>query len=300
MNWLSIGVACTSTELEALESLFWNTGAVSVTVIDAEDNPIFEPGPGEIPLWDDVTATGLYEDDIDPELVKVKMKEAGFDVKFVDALGDRVWEREWLVRFKPMQFGKRLWVCPTGHEVKAENAVVMDLDPGLAFGTGTHATTQMCLEWLDGHVKPGMRVLDFGSGSGILGIAALLLGAESVLAIDNDVQALRASMDNAIRNNVQDKLLTSLPELMPKVMLDKIPADESQFDLVIANILAQPLIDLSDKLSGYMKADGHLVLSGIMLAQSDWVKEAYALSFIEEKTSDGWVCLHARSANVAE
>jgi ribosomal protein L11 methyltransferase len=285
MNWLTIGASCTSAQLDSLESKFWETGAVSVTVIDAQDNPIFEPGPGEIPLWDNVIATGLYEDGIDVDLIKSTLRYAGFEVQFVDSLGDRIWEREWLTRFKPMLFGKHLWVCPTGHHVDAENAIIMDLDPGLAFGTGTHATTQMCLEWLDANVKPGMRVLDFGSGSGILGIAALLLGAESVLAVDNDVQALRASKDNAERNNVSDRLETSLPK---KFELEK-------FDLVIANILAQPLIDLSGQLTNFLKVDGDLVLSGIMASQSEWVKSAYALNFIAEKFDDGWVCLHAKN-----
>lgn len=284
MDWKTLGVSCTSAQLDGLESLFWETGAVSVTVIDAQDNPIFEPGPGEIPLWEEVTATGLYEDDKDIESVKREVKNAGFDILFVEALGDRVWEREWLIRFKPMLFGRRLWVCPTGHKVDAENAVVMDLDPGLAFGTGTHATTKMCLEWLDHNVTPGMRVLDFGSGSGILGIAALLLGADTVLAVDNDPQALRASKDNAERNNVDDRLHTSMPEAF----------QGEKFDLVIANILAQPLIELSDQLTHFLKPNGHIVLSGIMVAQSEWVKDAYSLSFVDEVVLDGWVCLHGR------
>ena len=285
MNWLTIGASCTSTQLDALESKFWETGAVSVTVIDAQDNPIFEPGPGEIPLWDNVIATGLYESDVDVNVIKSTLKDSGFEVQFVDSLGDRIWEREWLTRFKPMLFGKHLWVCPTGYNVDEENAIIMDLDPGLAFGTGTHATTQMCLEWLDANVKPGMRVLDFGSGSGILGIAALLLGAKSVLAVDNDVQALRASKDNAERNNVHDRLETSLPENF----------DIEKFDLIIANILAQPLIELSDQLTNLLKVDGDLVLSGIMESQSEWVRDAYSLNFIGENCVDGWVCLHARN-----
>jgi len=290
MNWKTLGVSCTSTKLEELESLFWDTGAVSVTITDAQDNPIFEPGPGEIPLWDEVTATGLYEDSRDVETIKSEIERAGFDIRFIEILGDRVWEREWLDRFKPMQFGERLWVCPTGYKVEVEGAVIMDLDPGLAFGTGTHATTQMCLEWLDQHLRPGMRVLDFGSGSGILGIAALLLGAESVLAVDNDAQALRASRDNAERNSVEHRLKTS----MPSVFADG-NFESQQFDLVIANILAQPLIELSDQLSKLIAPRGYLVLSGIMEAQSAEVQKAYSLQFTEEKILDGWVCLQGRN-----
>jgi len=145
--------------------------------------------------------------------------------------------------------------------------------------------TKMCLEWLDGHVKPGMKVLDFGSGSGILGIAALLLGAESVLAVDNDPQALTASVDNATRNNVQDRLKTQMPG----------DFEGQKFDLVIANILAQPLIELSTLLESLMQPGSDLVLSGIMDSQSEWVQKAYTLRFLSENSFDGWVCLHARN-----
>ena len=152
MEWKTLAVAGTTTSLALIEDLFWNTGAVSVTVIDAEDQPIYEPGPGEEPVWENVIVSGLFEDDLDIDEVRCRFVEAGHEVLFIEAVGDRVWEREWLTRFHPMQFGQRLWVCPSGREVNASDAVILQLDPGLAFGTGTHATTRLCLEWLEGNL----------------------------------------------------------------------------------------------------------------------------------------------------
>jgi len=284
MDWKTL-VARTSPEhLEKLESIFWDSGAVSVTIEDAEDNPIFEPGPGEIPVWEKLTATGLYEDDVDVEGIQQQIKASGFEVLYVESLNDRDWEREWLNRFKPMRFGERLWIKPSGCEVNEPGAVIVDLDPGLAFGTGTHATTRMCLEWLEKNIDPGNSVLDFGSGSGILGIASLLLGASSVTAVDSDPQALVATRDNAVRNGVEDRIrVCTLDELA-----------ESRFDVVVANILAQPLVELSSILVERMTPAGDLILSGIMESQSEWVKKAYPLKFVGESLCESWVCLHAR------
>lgn len=286
MEWKTLAARTSAVQLEALEALFWRTGALSVTVADAGDNPIFEPGPGELPLWDKVTATGLYEDGVNVEEIRAEMAAAGFELLYVESLGDRVWEREWLERFRPMPFGKRLWVRPSGFEVNEPGAVIMELDPGLAFGTGTHATTRMCLEWLDANIKPGMSVLDFGSGSGILGIGALLLGAVSVTAVDNDPQALVATRENARRNGVEDKLQACLPGEL----------GNDRFNVVMANILAGPLIDLSETLLGLMQPGGNLILSGIMASQSEWVKKAYPLMFVSETSSESWVLLYARKS----
>ncbi len=285
MEWKTLAVAGTTTSLALIEDLFWDTGAVSVTVIDAEDQPIYEPGPGEEPVWENVIVSGLFEDDLDIDEVRSRFVEAGHEVLFTEAVGDRVWEREWLTRFHPMQFGQRLWVCPSGREVNASDAVILQLDPGLAFGTGTHATTRLCLEWLEGNLVPGQVVLDFGCGSGILGIAALLLGAERVHGIDNDPQALVATLDNATRNQVQHRLQISMPE----------PLTTASFDIVVANILAQPLIDLAEQLMATLKPGGHVLLSGIMVSQREWVKAAYeSFEFVAEGELDGWVSLAAR------
>ena len=286
MHWNKVTVACDAEIIESLETLIWNLGAVSVTVTDSEDHPIYEPGPGETPLWSKMEVTGLFEEDIDQKEVCSQLVDAGFPILFTEELGDRVWEREWLSRFHAVKFGSRLWVCPTGEEVTESGAVVMHLDPGLAFGTGSHATTQLCLEWLGSADMAGKRVIDYGSGSGILGIAALLLGADEVLAVDNDPQALRATKDNAARNNVGDRLRTSEPGKF----------ETMQADVVIANILAQPLIDLSDHLLSLLKDGGDLLLSGIMESQQQWVESAYEdkATFIGRQLEDGWLCLQAR------
>ncbi|MFT4676677.1 MAG: ribosomal protein L11 methyltransferase [Patiriisocius sp.] len=291
MNWKTVAITASNEEVDALESFLWETGAVSVTLIDGEDQPIFEPGPGETPLWPHLTVTALYEDDVDTVSIAATLRSQGYQVLFTDELGDRVWEREWMSEFKPMKFGQRLWVCPTGFEVDEVDAVILNLDPGLAFGTGTHATTSLCLSWLDEQLEPGANVLDYGCGSGILGIASKLLGARQIIAVDNDPQALVATGDNGRRNGVQDDLVTCLPE-------DFAPGDThpAQYQVVMANILAQPLINLSHLLSEYVAPEGHLVLSGIMSSQSDWVKKAYRLELVREAELDGWICLHFKKA----
>ncbi len=282
MSWRSIAATATREALDDLEAMLWDAGAVSVTVEDGGDNPLFEPGPGEVLLWDRVVVTGLFEEDIDIQQVRELLLVHDFEVAFIDEVQDRAWEREWLDRFEPMRFGDRLWVCPTGFEVNEPEAVVMHLDPGLAFGTGTHPTTRLCLQWLDANVRPRQRIMDYGCGSGILGIASLLLGAGEVVGVDNDPQAIRASFENARRNGVEDVLSLYLPEQF----------EGGEFDVVCANILAQPLIDLSGTLKQMLKPGGSLVLSGIMKSQLDWVMNAYEdLEMGEPRMLDDWVCL---------
>ncbi len=285
MNWRSLAATATRESLDDLEAILWDSGAVSVTVEDGGEKPLFEPGPGEIPVWDEVVVTGLFEDDIDLNDVKERLEAREFSVAFVDEVQDRAWEREWLSRFEPMRFGERLWVCPTGFEVNEPEAVVMHLDPGLAFGTGTHPTTRLCLEWLDANVRPRQSILDFGCGSGILGIAAVLLGADGVTGVDNDAQALQASFANAARNGVEDCIRLYMPEDCP----------QRTFDIVCANILAQPLIDLSDRLKSMLNPGGSIVLSGVMESQIDWVMSSYAdLEMSEPAVLDGWARLQGR------
>ena len=286
MHWNEVTVLSNVESIESLESLLWELGAVSVTVTDSEDQPIYEPGPGETPLWAKMEVTGLFEESVDQGNVSEKLLGSGYQILVTEALEDRQWEREWLSRFHAVKFGSRLWVCPTGEEVTEPGAVVMHLDPGLAFGTGSHATTQLCLEWLGSTDMQGKRVIDYGSGSGILGIAALLLGADEVLAVDNDPQALRATRDNADRNNVGDRLRTSEPGKF----------ELKQVDVVVANILAQPLIDLSDHLLSMLKEGGDLLLSGIMESQQNWVEAAYEKksTFVGRQLEDGWLCLQAK------
>jgi ribosomal protein L11 methyltransferase len=203
----------------------------------------------------------------------------------LESLPDRDWERVWLDDFHPMQFGERLWVCPAGQRPQnSEHAVIIDLDPGLAFGTGTHATTALCLQWLDSNPPVGLQVLDFGCGSGILAIAALKLGASRVQAADIDEQALLATRDNALRNGVDRNLYTCLPEQLPL----------GTFDLVLANILANPLMQLSKTLVQRVRPGGDLVLSGILADQASEVGACYRpwFSLSEPVELDGWVRLH--------
>lgn len=288
MSWKTLAISASGSEIEDLESMLWDTGAVSVTLMDSEDQPLFEPGPGEVPLWENVTVSAMYESDADTESLAETLRTRGYNVLFTEELGDRVWEREWLSQFEPMKFGSHLWICPTGYTVDEPDAVILHLDPGLAFGTGTHATTALCLEWLDQNLEPGQSLLDFGCGSGILAIAGRLLGATGIDAVDNDPQALRATEDNASRNGVQDDLAVYLP--------DAYPEDAGPYNVVLANILAQPLIELSHKLSSLVAPGGHLVLSGIMSSQTEWVAKAYKLDLVEEKELDGWMRLHFRKA----
>ena len=278
--WTNVTAAAQRGDVPGLEDWFWAQGAVSVTVEDGEDNPIYEPPPGEQPLWDAVLVTGLFEGELDEPGIKARLNKAGFELAGIAGLEDRQWEREWMNRFRPMQFGQRLWVCPSGYDLPAGAEAVIHLDPGLAFGTGTHETTRLCLEYLDTLDVRGWRVIDFGCGSGVLGIGAALLGANEVLAIDNDPQALTATQENAGRKGVV--VTTGMPGV-----------EIGSAELVFPNILAQPLIDLSAQLLAATRPGGTLILSGIMEAQRDWVVSAYTdrARLIDEVSLGGWMRL---------
>ena len=268
-------------EAEEVEQCCWDLGAVSVTMMDDSGVDLLEPAPGETPLWESVSLSGLFEEDVDVQTVEVKLRALGLQVH-ADTILDQDWERAWLARFRPMRFGERLWICPTGFRVDEPGAVVVDLDPGLAFGTGTHATTAMCLEWLDASIQGGEKLLDYGCGSGILTIAAVKLGAGTTTAIDNDPQAVTAARINAARNDIEQSV----------EVLDSKQRVTSDFDVVVANILAEPLVTLSRKVSGALKSGGLLVLSGIVESQVAWVSDAYTnVRFDEPLVRDGWVRL---------
>lgn len=282
MNWKTITAAATPVSIDRLEQLLWELGAVSVTAEDGGNEPLLEPGPAELPLWQEIAVTGMFEQQVDTGQVALRLAAAEFSVLQVNELADKVWEREWLDRFQPSQFGNRLWVCPRELQPPPEAEVVMYLDPGLAFGTGSHPTTRLCLEWLDANLEPGMRVVDYGCGSGILGIAALLLSAGNVVAVDNDPQALAAAAENALTNGVAGKFEA----------VDSRQMHAGRADLVIANILAQPLIELAPRLQSLAVSGGRLVLSGIMEGQADRVMRAYPrVAFGPPLLLDGWVCL---------
>ncbi|ELH0899941.1 50S ribosomal protein L11 methyltransferase [Vibrio cholerae] len=271
MPWIQIKLNATNDNAEAIgDMLMEETGAVSVTFLDAKDTPVFEPLPGETRLWGDTDVVALYEADMDTSLILQQIKASnmlaeGFAHK-VEQVEDKDWEREWMDNFHPMQFGRRLWICPSWREVPDPQAVNVMLDPGLAFGTGTHPTTALCLEWLDNLDLTGKTVIDFGCGSGILAIAAIKLGAAKVIGIDIDAQALLASKDNAARNGVEDQIDVYLPKDQPEGLVA---------DVVVANILAGPLRELSPIIKGLLKPGGQLAMSGILDTQAESVAEFY-------------------------
>lgn len=270
MPWIQLKINTTGQDAETLSDALIESGAVSVTFQDTHDNPVFEPLPGETLLWGDTDAIGLYDAETDMAMVIAILENEpllgkGFAHK-IEQIEDKDWEREWMDNFHPMRFGERLWICPSWRDVPDPTAVNVMLDPGLAFGTGTHPTTAMCLQWLDGLDLEGKTVIDFGCGSGILAIAALKLGAAQAIGIDIDPQAIQASRDNAQRNGVSERLSLYLPQDQP---------DNLSADVVVANILAGPLRELAPLISVLPVAGGHLGLSGILASQADSVAQAY-------------------------
>jgi ribosomal protein L11 methyltransferase len=293
MAWQQLKINIKAEHAEALGDMLSANKAQAVTFVDAKDTPMYEPKPGEVLLWPDTQVIGLFDasDDLSPvidRLSKARILRDEF-VYVVDQLEDKDWEREWMDNFHPMQFGKRLWICPSWLDAPDPDAVNILLDPGLAFGTGTHPTTSLCLQWLDGVDLVGKTVVDFGCGSGILAIAALMLGAKEVIGIDIDPQALQASVDNATRNNVQDRLSVYLPKDQPTL----------EADLVMANILASPLKELSNVITQYCKVGGSLIMSGILEEQAESVTNHYESNFDFAPISQQqeWVRLSAIRTN---
>jgi ribosomal protein L11 methyltransferase len=270
MEWQQFVMNLETLNPASVEEVLIRHGAQSVTFSDAGDVPVLEPGPGETPLWNNTRITGLFDPGVDMAAVLADLRSSlaldQLPDHRLETLADRDWEREWLRDFGPMQFGRRLWVCPADSEPDRSNAVIVRLDPGLAFGTGTHATTAMCLEWLDAIDLQGRTVLDYGCGSGVLAIAALKLGCKQAHAMDIDVQAVTATRENAAQNGVQDRLTVSAPER----------EIDGQFDVVLANILAGPLVELAGSISDRVRSGGQLALSGILSEQAPEVLEAYA------------------------
>jgi ribosomal protein L11 methyltransferase len=285
MPWLQVRLAITPEQAETYEDALLGVGAVSVTFMDAEDQPIFEPDLGTTPLWSNTHLLALFEADTDPAnlVAHLQLLTGGeLPAHEIEHIEDQDWERSWMDNFQPMRFGQRLWIVPSWHAAPQPEAVNLLLDPGLAFGTGTHPTTALCLEWLDGQDLNDCTVIDFGCGSGILAIAALLLGAPQAIGTDIDPQALEASRDNAGRNGID-------PARFPVYL----PADMPQqpADVVVANILAGPLVSLAPQITALVKAGGRLALSGILAEQAEEVRAAYADAFDLDPTAikDGWV-----------
>lgn len=284
MPWIQLSLEAGDLDPEQLSDLLLEAGAVSVTFQDAADEPVLEPAPGATPLWSRTRVVALFEAGVSTEALidglREPLGEAAERIE-VTTLDDRDWVRAWMDEFRPMRFGERVWICPSHQPPPDPDAVNIHLDPGLAFGTGTHPTTALCLEWLDRHPPAGLEVIDYGCGSGVLAIAALKLGARHVWGVDNDPQALIATRDNAGRNGVGAGVDVCLPEALPPV----------QADLMLANILANPLVGLAPTLSGHVRPGGGIVLSGILAEQVDAVCSAYAHAFeaLVVDQQDDWV-----------
>ncbi|WP_108945845.1 50S ribosomal protein L11 methyltransferase [Shewanella halifaxensis] len=274
MPWIQLKVDTDNQHADALSDMLMDLGSLSITYEDGKDTPIYEPNLGETPLWNHTVLTALFEADYDLAPVVAMLKglpylAENFSHK-IEQVEDKDWEREWMDNFHPIQFGDRLWICPSWREIPDPTAVNVILDPGLAFGTGTHPTTALCLEWLDGLDYTNKDVIDFGCGSGILAVAALKLGAERVTGIDIDYQAIEASKANAERNGVEDKLDLYLPEDQPADLLA---------DILVANILAGPLRELAPLIAEKVKPGGQLALSGLLQEQAEEISAFYSQWF---------------------
>ncbi len=286
MPWLQLKLQAHPGQAQTLAEWLEEAGAAAVTLRDGADQPLYEPTPGSNPLWTRTEVIGLFPAETEMKDIKHRLEqEAGelFSSWQLQALEEKEWSRAWMEEFQPMLFGKHLWICPSWHTPPEPDAVNILLDPGLAFGTGTHPTTALCLEWLDTHPPLGSTVIDYGCGSGILAIAAARLGASSVIGVDTDPQALQATRDNASKNGVRQRIRVAPPEdsVFP-------PAD-----LLLANILANPLIELAERLATQVKEGGSIVLSGILKDQTEEVTAAYRpwFTITEPVTREEWVRL---------
>jgi ribosomal protein L11 methyltransferase len=296
MPWLELSLRCRAADEARLEAALEDLGALSVSLLDAADaeneQAILEPGVGELPLWPEITLLALFDDGTDRDLLlhaleawdeRIDLSSAGFKT-----VADQDWERAWMDQYAPMQFGQRTWIIPWNMPAPAaaEGAVIVRLDPGLAFGSGTHPTTALCLQWLDGLELHGREVLDFGCGSGILALAALKLGAARAVGVDNDPQALLATADNAERNGVAARLSVHLPD-------DEPPAS---YPVVVANILAVALDRLAETLAARVAPGGVIALSGILHGQEDELLQRYAPWFddLQATRLEDWMRITGR------
>ena len=269
MSWLQLKIETQKADATRYQDLLELVGAAAVLMEDSGDQPLLEPPPGAQPLWDATRVIGLFVVDSEMDAVVEFMENHlghALPPHKIDVLEDKDWERAWMDNYHPMCFGERLWVVPSWTPAPNPNAINLLLDPGLAFGTGTHQTTALCLEWLDGLDLHDAVVVDYGCGSGILAVAALLLGAREAWCVDLDPQALIATRDNAERNGVSDRVKVFMPEDMPAI----------KADVVVANILAGPLAQLASTLAGFLKPTGQLALSGIITSQVDELVSAYS------------------------
>ena len=293
MAWAEVSLSIPRELVAEAELALQEQGALAITLQDSADDPVLEPAPGTAPLWPHLQLRGLFAGDVNRSDVSLALLGLS-GIERPDALAwrevaDQDWVRAWMDRFQPMKFGNHLWIVPSGmNDPEDESALVLRLDPGLAFGTGTHPTTALCLQWIDGHDFTGQKVVDYGCGSGVLAVAAALKGASRVWCVDNDPQALEATLANAARNKVTDRIVC----LPPEGFLQGMGAEKAT--VVMANILAGPLIELQVILMGSLQAEGDIVLSGILQEQAQWVADTYRpgckkLDVVEQ---EGWVRVH--------
>lgn len=283
-DWQQLHFNTNPAQAETLEPTLMELGCLAITYKDAGNQDAYQLNPGDFPQWDNTVLTALFNENTDLQYVTQQLDNQYQSLDyFSEQLPDQQWERAWLNDFKPMQFGKNTWICPTGFDIPDKTAINILLDPGLAFGTGTHPTTALCLQWIDTHNVSNKTVIDYGCGSGILAIAASMHGAEKVYATDHDNQAMIATQQNAKRNNVT--LNCYLPEDLPAI----------KADIMIANILAGPLVELAETLANLTKTDGTIVLSGILNTQADQIIEAYRAFFTDFtiQQQDDWLCITA-------
>ncbi|MBP8099038.1 MAG: 50S ribosomal protein L11 methyltransferase [Acinetobacter sp.] len=278
MKWLQIHITVDQAQVDYTETLLSSLGAVSVTLDDAENQELLEPLPGETPLWNKVIVTGIYAQEDDEEIdvtaletfIKTQMPEAPLRSEFME---DQEWERTWMDAYEPIQIAEKYWIVPQWMEAPEPDAVNIKLDPGLAFGTGNHASTFLCLQWLGKTDVKDKIVIDYGCGSGILGVAALLLGAKKVYATDIDPQAVHATQQNAELNGVLDNLYVGLPEEFNETFKNQ------KADVFVANILASPLMALAPEFSTLIKSEGEFALAGVIKEQVDDVSAVYSEFF---------------------
>lgn len=285
MPYLKLTLPISLQQFEDLEALLTSAGAVSVTMEDAGDEPILEPGVDEMPLWSEMKLSALFHDNVNQKKLLNKLQMALSEEVFaalrLENLAEENWELKWLEYFTPISFMDVLWIGTQQHQPEKNYQALIYLEPGLAFGTGTHPSTYLCLQWLATHDLQNKTVLDYGCGSGILAIAAAKLGAKEIFCVDNDPQALTATQNNAQQNGVY--LQTFLPQALPEIKVD----------IVLANILANPLITLAPRLTQMLKPEGELVLAGILESQAEQVKAAYVdIAWLTQTQKEEWVCLY--------
>lgn len=295
MSWLQVSINATKQTAESVETVLVSAGSISITFKDAADEPILEPELGTTPLWKNTIITGLFDDTIEQSTLITRLRSElpkSCEIIF-ETLDDKDWTRAWMDNYTAMQFGERLWVCPWHLEPPDPKAINLRLDPGLAFGTGTHPTTALCLAWLDKNISQQKDILDYGCGSGILAIAAILLGAQHADGVDIDEQAIIATIENTKANDVESQLKAMTVKSFQTI------DNQQKYDIVLANILSGPLVELAPTLQTYVKKGGDIVLSGILQEQAEQTQAAYAQYFEmdEIEIEEDWVLLHGRKTN---